>query len=205
MWGEIWPVSAPTPCPGRFPLIVQWCGSLPAHHSLASAYASRREGSQSWLRVRACVRFARATANRRLHDLGARPQTSALNFPHARVDTGRCCARSLQYACSTCVVSLRKAEAVHILGRLSTGGNAGWCSASSPDISRSQLSIRHNAARGCASLPKYVYGYMSRAACCIDWEEVTLVSLRQLALVYVRIHGWLSTRANVGRWWASLP
>ena len=72
------------------------------------------------------------------------------------------------------MVSLRNAEAVHILGRLSTGGNAGWCLASSPDISRSRLSIRRNTGRGCASSPKLVYRYMSRAAC---REEATLVSL----------------------------
>ena len=118
--------GCPTPCRGCFSLIVQWRRPLP-HIILASAYASRREGSQSRLRVRACVRFARATANRRLHNLGARPQTSAFDFPRARGDTGRCCASLLEYSCSTCVVSLRNAEAVHILGWLSTGGNAGWC------------------------------------------------------------------------------
>ena len=124
--GEMLPVSAQLHVQAVFSLIVQWHRPLP-HIILASAYASRREGSQSRLRARACVRFTRATANRRLHNLGARPQTSAFDFPRARGDTGRCCASLLEYSCSTCVVSLRNAEAVHILGWLSTGGNAGWC------------------------------------------------------------------------------
>ena len=178
-----------------FSLIVQWPPSAVAHPSCV-AYASRREGSQSRLRVRACVRFARATANRQLHNLGCETTNFCFDFPRARGDTGRCCASLLKYSCSTCVVSLRNAEAVHILGWLSTGGSAGWCKASSPDISRSRLSIRRNAGRGCASSPKHVYRYMSRAAC---REEATLVSLRQLAWVYVRIHGWSSAGGNVGR------
>ena len=95
--------KCPTPCPGHFSLIVQWRRPLP-HIILASAYASRREGSQSWLRVRACIRLARATATRRLHNLGARPQTSALISLGAQGDAGRCCASSLEYACSTCDV-----------------------------------------------------------------------------------------------------
>ena len=44
--------------------------------------------------------------------------------------------------------------------------------------------------------PKHVYRHMSRAA---SREEASLVSLRELARVYVRLHGWLLMGGNVGR------
>ena len=174
------------------------CTVLPstaAHHSYVGlCIKARRESVLTpctrMRTIRSCNRHSLAAQS------GCETTNFCLDFPRARGDAGRCCASSLGYACSTCVMCLRDAEAVHIPGRLSTGGNAGWCYASSPDTGRSRLSIGRNASRGCASLPKHVSRYMFRAAC---RQEATLVSLRQLAQVYGRIHGWLSIGGNVGR------
>ena len=169
--------------------------STAAHHSCVGlCIKARRESVLTpctrMRTVRSCNRNWPAAQS------GCQATNFCLDFPHAQGDAGRCCASSLEYVCSTCVICLRDAEAVHIPSRLSTGGNAGWCYASSPDTGRSRLSIRCNAVRGCTSLPKHVSRYMSGAAC---RQEATLVNLHQLAQIYVHIHGWLSTGGKVGR------
>ena len=160
--------------------------SADVHHSCVALHINTRSKSvlTHTRTVRSCNRNSPAAQTR------CEATNFCLDFARARGNAGRCCASSLEYACVTFVMCLRNAEAVHIPGRLSTGGNAGWCYSSSPDTCWTRLSIGHNAGRGYVSSPKHVFRYISRAAC---RQEATLVSLSQLAQVHLRIHGWLST------------